>query len=130
MAESLTLAFALAGGVLSFFSPCVLPLIPAYLGHVAGVNVKDLDNPESESLGLQKQIFRKSVFFVAGFASIFIILGLALAGALSFFDVPQIWLNRIGGTVIIAFGLHTLGLIKIPGLDRVNIVKSFGIQFL
>ncbi len=115
MVEELGIGIAFAGGVISFFSPCILPLIPAYMSHLAGVSLKDLEGARSK--GLQMQVFRNSAFFVIGFSFVFIALGSLLglfgqAGA-GF----QIWLGRVGGTVIIVLGLHTIGLLSIPYLE-------------
>lgn len=127
MVDPFTFGIAFVGGIVSFFSPCVFPLIPGYLGHLAGVDIRKLENSgieKNKSPHMQRRIFVKSIFFVAGFASIFTILGLALAGAIDLFGVNQVWLNRIGGAVIIVFGLHTAKLIEIPGLNRQHRLES------
>lgn len=106
------LVAALLAGLVSFLSPCVLPLIPGYLAYLAGASVGDGDKKRWE-------IFLNSVFFVLGFGLVFAALGVLLNTLLSnvAYDV-QIWLSRIGGVLIIVFGLYLLGLLKISFLER------------
>jgi len=106
------LGLAATAGVVSFLSPCVLPLIPGYLAYLAGTSV-------GEGRGKQRQIFLNSLAFVLGFGLVFAALGVLLNTLFSAFayDV-QIWLSRIGGALIIIFGLYLMGLLKIPFLER------------
>src|SRR3989338_5095828 len=105
---------AFAGGVLSFFSPCVIPLIPVYITYLSGTKFKEVERAGRE---LRARIFANAVAFVVGFSIIFIALGV-LVGLLSQ-SVPdfRLWLARVGGIVIIALGLQTLGLVSIPFLS-------------
>lgn len=116
MAEAVTLSIAFFGGLISFFSPCILPLIPAYLSNISGTSVMELEKQKS----LQKKVFVNSLFFVLGFSLIFISLGLLL-GVLSqsaeTFLSFRFWLSKIGGLIIIAFGLITLFNIRVPFLE-------------
>ncbi len=96
-------ALAFAAGALSFFSPCVLPLLPAYLASIAGQ--KD-------------QQKRRIFFFIAGFATLFILLGLAAAGIGQLFLGVKFWLERAAGLVILLFGLHIAGFLPAPVLLR------------
>ncbi len=100
-------------GLLSFLSPCVLALVPAYIGYLGGRSV----SPSGEVVDNRWVTFSHGVAFVIGFSIIFILLGAAASalGAL-LYDV-RTWLARIGGLVVIVFGLHTMGLITIPFLD-------------
>ena len=109
---NLTLLVAFAAGIISFLSPCVLPLIPGYLAYLAGTST-------SRSLNARRDIFLSSVFFVAGFSLVFALLGVLLNTILSrvAYDV-QIWLSRLGGAIIIIFGLYLTGLLKLPFLER------------
>ena len=99
-------------GLVSFLSPCVLPLIPGYLAYLAGTSVSEADTK-------RKEIFLNSVFFVLGFSVIFALLGVLLNTLLEAvaYDA-QIWLSRIGGALIILFGLYLTGLIKLSFLER------------
>ena len=103
---------AFVAGVVSFLSPCVLPIIPGFLAYLAGAT------PE-ESNTKRREIFVNSVFFVLGFSVIFALLGVLLNSLLEAvaYDVQQ-WLSRIGGVIIIFFGLYLTGLIKIGFLEK------------
>ncbi len=100
---------ALGGGLLSFFSPCVLPLVPAYLGYLSGISVTTEEGELPRA-----RMFLHALAFVLGFSVVFVLLG-ASAGALGylFYDLMS-WIQRIGGILIIVFGLHVMGLLKIP----------------
>jgi len=107
------------GGLISFLSPCVLPLVPAYLCFVAGISHDRLtdagarDNPE-----LRRQVMAGAVAFVLGFTTVFVALG-ASASAISNLLVGQLdILGKIAGAVIVLFGLHMAGLLRIPWLNR------------
>ncbi|HEY7481779.1 MAG TPA: cytochrome c biogenesis protein CcdA [Gemmatimonadales bacterium] len=113
MNEPVTLgvAVAFAAGLLSFLSPCVLPLVPSYVGFLTGMTL-----PEME--GRRRVALLHALLFVAGFSFIFILLGAsatALGRALNFY---QVWLQRVGGLLIILFGLVCLGVIKADWLTR------------
>jgi cytochrome c-type biogenesis protein len=112
MAE-ISLIFAFIAGVVSFLSPCVLPLIPAYLTFLAGTSVK-----ERYDLQTRGRIFISSIFFVLGFSVVFSILGVLLQSVLQgvAYDI-QTYLGYVGGTVIIIFGLMLTGLVRIPALE-------------
>ncbi|MDQ3089843.1 MAG: cytochrome c biogenesis protein CcdA [bacterium] len=111
MTESLIIG-AFIGGLVSFLAPCVLPIIPGFLAYLAGGSTIDT-GPK------RREIFINSVFFVLGFGIVFSLLGVLLNTLLSniAYDV-QIWLSRIGGIMIIFFGLYLVRLIKIPFLEK------------
>lgn len=113
MSDTPTLGFAVAflGGLLSFLSPCVLPLVPSYLGFVTGFTVEEMT-------GRRRLAMLHALLFVLGFSLVFILLGAsatALGRALNYY---QEWVTRIGGILIILFGLYLLGLIRIGFLAR------------
>jgi len=112
MTSEISIVFALVAGLVSFLSPCILPIIPGFLAYLAGSSL-------AESSSRRKDIFLNSVFFVLGFAVIFAALGVLLNTLLDTiaYDV-QLWLARIGGTIIIFFGLYLTGLLKIEFLER------------
>jgi cytochrome c-type biogenesis protein len=100
-------AVAFVAGVLSFLSPCVLPLIPSYVGFLTGLTLEELDLRRGTAL-------LHALWFVAGFSAIFIALG-ATASALGVLLLhSQIWIGRAGGVVVILFGLYLLGVMR-PG---------------
>ncbi len=108
----ISLAVAFTAGLLSFLAPCVLPIIPGFLAYLAG------SSTEGEKPG-RWVIFGHSALFVLGFASVFAVLGVLLNTALESvaYDV-QAWLSRIGGVVVIFFGLYLMGLFKIGFLEK------------
>src|SRR5882724_9721652 len=103
---------AFVAGVVSFLSPCVLPIIPGFLAYLAG------DTSSSTTKPSRMAIFLNSFFFVLGFSVVFAILGVLLNGALAHaaYEVQQ-WLSRIGGVIVIFFGLYLTGLFHIPFLE-------------
>lgn len=107
--ENITLAAAFLAGLLSFISPCVLPLIPVYLGYLSGSTIVG-DQPPPRKL-----VFSHALLFVAGFTFVFVVLFGApvgfLGGALGKFSEYLVW---VGGLLLIVFGLHTMGIITIP----------------
>ncbi len=103
---------AFVAGIVSFLAPCVLPIIPGFLAYLAGGTT----NGEPPR---RREVFINSVFFVLGFSVVFAILGVLLNTVLeSVAYSVQEWLARIGGAIIIFFGLYLIGLIKIGFLDR------------
>lgn len=105
MTPSFTLAFV--AGLLSFLSPCVLPLIPSYVGFLTGLTLEELDRRRGTAL-------LHALWFVAGFSAIFIALG-ATASALGVLLLhAQVWIGRVGGVVVILFGLYLFGVLR-PG---------------
>ncbi|MAH21473.1 MAG: cytochrome C biogenesis protein [Thaumarchaeota archaeon] len=117
MAQEIAFSVAFAGGILSFFSPCVLPVIPGYLASISGTSIRELSSNHRNSL--RRRVFLNSVSFTLAFSMIFIILGFVIAGVFGFIEPGfQIWFNRIGGSLIILFGIHTTGLYEIPLFAR------------
>ena len=110
--SDLNILFAVFAGLVSFLSPCVLPIIPGFLSYLAGASLR-------ESGAKRWPIFANALFFVLGFSVVFATLGVLLNSILEViaYDV-QIWLARFGGIVIIAFGLYLTGLLKIGFLER------------
>jgi cytochrome c-type biogenesis protein len=112
--EALTLPFlAVAAGVISFTSPCCLPLIPSYLSYVTALPVSELGTREARAVTL-----RSSLLFVAGFTLVFTALGASFAyvGSMLLANVPLI--VRVAGVGIILMGLGMVGAIRLPWLYR------------
>jgi cytochrome c-type biogenesis protein len=109
---------ALGAGILSFLSPCVLPLVPPYLCFLGGVSLDQVSGEDGVDRGLLRRVFLASVFFVLGFSTVFIAFG-ATASAIGQLvgDYLEI-LSMAAGAVIIVLGLHFIGLFKIPLLYR------------
>lgn len=116
-ATQLSVIVAVGAGVISFLSPCVLPLFPSYLAYIAGVPLSELQAGSSDT-GVRARILRNALGFIAGFSLIFIALG-ASASAVGQLIFPyRFAFQKIGGTLIILFGLYIAGLLKIPLLAR------------
>ena len=107
----LGLFVAFLAGLLSFLSPCVLPLVPSYIGFLTGMTLPEMT-------GRRRIALLHAVLFVAGFSLIFILLGAsatALGGALKYY---QAWIARVGGVLVILFGLLCLGVVKAGFLEQ------------
>jgi cytochrome c-type biogenesis protein len=113
MDGSVTFVVAFFAGLLSFLSPCVLPLVPAYLGFITGMSLDELRGDVD-----RRSVMVPAVFFVLGFTLVFMLMGLSatLLGQLLF--RYQEWIARLGGILIILFGLHLLGILRIAPLMR------------
>ena len=109
---------AVGAGLVSFFSPCVLPIVPPYLCFLAGVSLDELTAEGREVPGARRRIVLSALAFAIGFATVFVLLGASasvLGQALSRnFD----WLGYVAGAMILVMGLHFLGVIRIPLLHR------------
>ena len=110
--ESVTWVGSFFAGLLSFFSPCVLPLVPAYLSFISGVSIEEM-----KDAGAVPRTVWYALAFVAGFSAVFLLLG-ATATALGQFLLSRMkLLTKIAGVVVVIFGLHTMGVFRIPLLD-------------
>ena len=109
---SVSIFVAFAAGLVSFIAPCVLPLIPGLLSYLAGTTVADASNKRAI-------IFLNTIFFVLGFSLVFAALGVLLNTALASVAYSvQVWLSRIGGAIVIFFGLYLTGLLHISFLEQ------------
>ena len=106
---------AFAGGLLSFLSPCVLPLVPGYISLMSGVSIDHLKGEGASTS--RKAVIANSLAFNAGLSVIFLFLG-ATAGLVGAAIINNVWVRLIGGLVIIVFGLHLIGLLKIKYLYK------------
>ena len=93
-------------GILSFFSPCVLPLVPLYIGYLAG-GTKTVD-PDGTVHYQRKKVLLNTLFFVIGISFAFFLLGFGFTAAGRFFSGNRMLLARIGGVIVILFGLYQL----------------------
>jgi cytochrome c-type biogenesis protein len=108
---SVSLPGAFAAGLFSFLSPCVLPLIPSYIGFLTGLSVEDLQVRRGTALA-------HALWFVAGFSLIFVALG-ATASAIGVALLhSQVWIGRLGGVIVVLFGLYLLGIVRPAFLMR------------
>lgn len=107
---------AFVAGMITFLAPCTLPLVPAYLGFISGVSTKDLEDP-LKAQKARKKIILNGVFFILGFSVVFILFG-TLAGFLGQgLAASREILAKIGGVLIVLFGLFMIGVFKIPALQ-------------
>ena len=113
MTESVGIFFAFTAGILSFLSPCVLPLVPSYLSFVTGMSLEDLQQGVD-----RRATLIHSGLFVAGFTVIFVLLGASATFLGRFLLYYQDWISRIGGVIIIILGLHLMGAFKLTPLMR------------
>ncbi len=123
-AENISYTAALAAGLLSFFSPCILPLIPAYFSFITGLSLEELLEDKRKT---RQKVILSTLFYTAGFSFIFILFG-ASASFLGSFVFRYSWMLRyIGGGIIIVFGLHLLNIINIKSLNfekRIHVKKK------
>lgn len=123
MEEHVTLLAAFGAGILSFISPCVLPLIPGYMSYISGLSLDEMRGtgaaaltPISAPPEVRRRVLISSLAFILGFSLVFISLG-ATASALGKFLLVRLpLLSRIAGAIIIVFGLHTMGVLRIEWL--------------
>lgn len=112
--ETITFPAAFVAGLLSFLSPCVLPLIPAYFSFITGLSVDELTADNKE---IRKKVILSTLAYVAGFSTIFILFG-ASASYLGGLASEYSWVVRyLGGGTILVFGLHMLGIINIKAFQ-------------
>ncbi len=115
--ENVSIFVALSAGVLSFLSPCILPLIPSYIAFITGISIEELSLEESLRQ-VRKKVIANSLMFILGFSLIFIALG-ASATFLGKFLFRNIrWFEIIGGALVILFGIHFTGIFRLRFLDR------------
>lgn len=118
MGADVTLPAVFLAGLISFLSPCVLPLVPPYLAYLAGTSLDQLVAEGRMARGLYLRVVAAAFIFVLGFTTVFVLLG-ASASAIGQLLVGHLdILSKIAGGVIIVMGLHFLGLIRIPLLYR------------
>ena len=96
---------AFTAGLLSFLSPCVLPLIPSYVGFITGMTVEEAERRRWTAL-------LHGLWFVGGFTLVFVLLGAAASAVGSLLREYQVWMGRIGGVLMIVFGLYLLGVLR------------------
>ena len=113
--SEVSIIISFAAGVLTFLSPCILPLFPSYITYITGKSFEDIKTLEGAS-SLRKVTAVHSLFFILGFSIVFVLLGIAVAYLGSFFSIKKIWLERIGGAIIVLLGLHITGLLKLKFL--------------
>lgn len=108
------MAIALVAGLLSFLSPCVLPIVPPYLAYMGGISMAEMRGDQKA----RRRIILPALFFVMGLSTIFLLLGFTASAFGAFFLQNQVMFSRISGVLVLIFGLHFLGIFRIALLDR------------
>ncbi len=116
MGEPLGVVVAFGAGLVSFLSPCVLPLLPSYLSFVTGMSVSDLSGDLSSRT--RRRVMLHALAFVVGFSVVFVVLGASFSATGALLLEYRDWIRRIGGLLIILFGLSIAGLLRIGFLAR------------
>ena len=110
---------AFVGGIISFLSPCVLPLVPPYLAYLGGTTLDRISGEEAEvDPRLARYVFISACFFVLGLATVFVALGMTASALGQVLLQNKVLLAQISGAIIVVLGLHFLHLFRIPMLDR------------
>ncbi|MEL6801340.1 MAG: cytochrome c biogenesis protein CcdA [Pseudomonadota bacterium] len=110
------MAIAVFAGVLSFLSPCVLPIVPPYLAYMGGISMTEMG--ESQDRAARRRVMLSAVFFVLGLSTVFLFLGFTASAFGRFFLMNQDWFVMAAGLVIMVFGAHFLGVYRIGFMDR------------
>ena len=108
------MGIALVAGIISFLSPCVLPIVPPYLAYMGGVSVSDMNSEKSA----RAKALGTALFFVLGLSTVFLILGFTTSLMGAFFLQNQQWFVVASGVVIMVFGAHFVGVYRIGFMDR------------
>lgn len=117
MTEDITLLVAFTAGVLSFLSPCVLPLIPSYLSFISGVSLEEIKE-DAPGKHIRARVLGNSLAFVLGFSLVFVSLGASASFLGSLFFSYRSLIQTIGGVLILLVGIYLLGIFKISVLER------------
>jgi len=115
MTQNVPITMAFGAGLISFLSPCVLPLIPGYISFISGVSLQEMKDgsPGNGLLNRQKlSVVLNSIFFIGGFSTIFILLGASATWLGTLLSTKISFLTKISGVVIIFFGVFKMGLIR------------------
>ncbi|RVT86829.1 cytochrome c biogenesis protein CcdA [Rhodobacteraceae bacterium CCMM004] len=106
---------ALTAGVLSFLSPCVLPIVPPYLAYMGGISMTEMDAGEVRA---RRRVLLSATFFVLGLSTVFLFLGFTASAFGSFFLSNQDWFVIAAGIIVMIFGAHFIGIYRIGFMDR------------
>jgi cytochrome c-type biogenesis protein len=115
---NVSIGAAVVAGVISFLSPCVLPLVPPYLVYMSGVSLEDLTADQLESRKHRRRVMLASLMFVLGFTTVFVLLGATASALGQVLRVNLPLLSQVAGVAIILMGLHFLGVFRFGFLMR------------
>ncbi|MDP3936664.1 MAG: cytochrome c biogenesis protein CcdA [Deltaproteobacteria bacterium] len=117
--EQVTVIGALVGGFVSFASPCVLPLVPGYVSYISGLTLDEIAAEESHHR-VPPRVLWNAIAFILGFSAIFIAMGAVATSAGQLLVSYRHILGRIAGVIVILFGLHLIGLLKLSFIYRIR----------
>ena len=112
-----SILIAFAAGIVSFLSPCVLPLVPGYLSFISGMSFDELTTAQGKPAVVRRAVIH-ALFFILGFSTLFVALGASATVIGQFFLSRLDLFNKIAGIIVIVLGLHITGILKIPLLYR------------
>lgn len=118
MEGSIGILVAFSAGLLSFLSPCVLPLIPSYVSFITGMSMAELSSTGHDGMRRRRTALVHGLLFVSGFTFIFMMLGVGATLLGSLFAYYSTWIERVGGVLLILFGLLLIGVLRLPGTER------------
>lgn len=114
--ENISLVTAFLFGLLSFISPCVLPIVPGYISFISGVSFEEMQNNANWRI-IRRRVLLNSLFFILGFSLVFIALGASATAVGQFLHERLNIISKIAGVLIVIFGLHMTGIFKIGFLN-------------
>lgn len=120
MVQEVSIIAAFLAGFLSFLAPCILPLIPSYFSWILGISKKDDLNRKT----IRRKIFLNGLFLVLGFSVIFIALGASASFIGQILSSYRLAIQRVGGLIIVFFGLQFIGILKVFGNHHYNLIKK------
>lgn len=109
---------AVTAGILSFLSPCILPIVPFYLSYMAGLSMQEMTDDNQIARGAKLRLILSSVFFASGVITIFVMLGMLAAGFGQAIGQYKDIMMYVAAAILVVFGLHFLGVVRIPLLYR------------
>src|SRR4051812_41031912 len=132
MEENVTLLAAFGAGILSFISPCVLPLIPGYLSYISGLSLDEMRGTPGRAAAVavaapphaRRRVLISSLAFILGFSLVFVALGASASAIGHFVLAKKSLFSKLAGAVIIIFGLHTMGVLRIEWLYQEKRVQT------
>jgi cytochrome c-type biogenesis protein len=114
----ITLLGALAAGLLSFLTPCILPMVPFYLSYMGGLSMAELRSDGGIAPGAQRRLLVSAIFFALGVTTIFVLLGVGATALGQIFATYLEPLSYVAAALLVLFGLHFLGVVRVPFLYR------------
>jgi cytochrome c-type biogenesis protein len=116
--ENISLGIAFLAGVISFLSPCVLPMVPAYLAFISGVSIEELTAQGADRRRIARRVITRSLAFILGLTVVFVALGTTASALGTLLQAHRALLAKIAGAIIIVFGLHLIGVLRLTALYR------------